>query len=83
MTTTLECPHCGATDGFMYREDHTVSCACEVGKILDGALQIGADWEHSPFGDVGTGADPFLDCGECGEGFPIPTGLKLNFVDRL
>jgi hypothetical protein len=32
--------------------------------------------------DLGTGADPFIECQECEEGFPVPAGLKLNFVDR-
>jgi hypothetical protein len=81
--TKLTCPHCGSTEGFSYREDQTVSWGYTVIKIVGGALRIDPDGEHSPFGDVGTGADPFIECGECGKGFPIPTGLKLNFVNPL
>jgi hypothetical protein len=78
----LICPTCGANE-FSFREEHTVSCPHDVGEIVNGALQIEADYEHSPFGDVGTGENPFLECQECDEIFQIPAGLKLEFVDRL
>ena len=83
MMTKLACPHCGSTEEFRYREDQTVNWGYGVVKIVDDALQIDPDGEHSDFGDVGTGAGPFIECVECGEGFPIPSGLKLNFVDPL
>lgn len=82
-STSLICPHCGATEVFRYLEDQTVCVFREVGEIVDGVLQIEADYEHSPLGDAGTGADPFIECQECGKAFDVPAGLKLEFVDEL
>ena len=82
MTKKLKCPECDNTEDFAYREDQTVSWGYTVLKVAGGALQIDPDGEHSPFGDIGTGADPFIECQECSETFPVPTGLKLNLVDQ-
>lgn len=83
MTTSLTCPHCGATEEFRYLEDQSVCVTRQVGGIVDGVLQIEADFEHSPMGDAGTGADPFIECQECGKAFDVPAGLKLEFVEEL
>lgn len=83
MTKQLACPQCGNTEEFRYREDQTVNWGYQIVKIVGDALHIDTDGEHSPFGAVGTGADPYIECVECGEGFPVPAGLKLDFMDRL
>lgn len=79
---TLTCPECGNTEEFRYCEDQTVCLSYEIIKIAGGALEIDPDAVHSPLGGAGDGTDPFIECGECGESFPVPTDLKLSILRR-
>ena len=78
----LTCPHCGSTDEFMFRENHILTVSREVGEIVDGVLQVEADYELSPMGDAGTGTPVWLECGECDKEFALPAELRIKFVHK-
>jgi len=79
------CPHCATNnlEDFMFCENHTLTARREVGEFVDGVLQVEADYELSPMGDAGTGTPVWLECGGCGEEFPIPAEVTIEFVDEL
>ena len=82
----LKCPHCGNSEEFRYLETVEIITTRVVGKVRDGVLQIEADPEYDTDATrVGEGGQyPRFECGGCdGECFPVPTGLKLDFVGKL
>ena len=84
MTTELKCPHCENSEGFVYLETVQIITVRGVGKIRDGVLQIDADPEYDTGATrVGEGEYPRFDCPGCSQCFPVPAGLRLDFVYKL
>jgi hypothetical protein len=79
----LTCPHCGNTDleQFLYLENAIVHRP--LIEVVGKTLKIQADYDTTPCDDDAPEQDPRLMCTASGcEGgcFPVPTGLKLDFI---
>jgi Zn finger protein HypA/HybF involved in hydrogenase expression len=85
LPTELKCPKCGNTEDFRYLETVKIVTVRAVGEIDDGVLEIDAAPEYDTDATrVGEGGQyPRLYCPNCDECFPVPAGLKLDFVKMV
>ena len=82
MMAPLKCPHCGSTDGFIFCENHILTVSREVDELVDGVLQVEADYELSPICDAGTGTPVWLVCEECQGEVAIRADLTIKAVHQ-